>query len=193
MKLAVRITLLALAAAFGVPLGYAQQPTKPATPPAPQASGAEQPFRVAFVNARALLQGMPGYAKAESLWTKDMEGARAQGQRLQAAFDSTVQQYQQSQAMMTPTNRTAREKQLQAQSDSLQAKLQGLQEKIQAREEELLSPMRNRLKTIIDGMRAEGNYAFIIDLGSQASSNIVSYDKSLDITLKVAQRLASSN
>jgi len=177
------LTAFSLAALAGAAYLAAQaQPQRPA---------GDAPVKIAFVNAQALLRGMPGFAKAESTWTKEAELAKAEAQRLQAGFDSAVAQYQQSQAMLSPSARSTREKQLQAQSDSLQAKIQGINDRVGQRERELLQPMQDRLKAILDGFRAEGNYAMIIDIGS--ASSIVSYDKSLDITVKVAQRLAQSN
>ena len=151
------------------------------------------PFRIAFVDARRALQSMPGYAKAESTWTKELQAAQVEGQKMQAAFDSTVAVYQQSSAMLSPSAKTTREKALNAQNDSLQAKLQSLQDRVQGRERELLAPMQTRLAAIIDGVRAEGNYALIIDLGNPNSQNIVSYDKALDITDRVLRRLPPSD
>lgn len=174
----------ALAAQSGQP----PRPTPAATSPAPNNAA-----KIGFINSQALLKGMPGYVQAESLWTKEAETAQAEAVKLRAVFDTAVSQYQQSQAMMTPSNRTAKEKQLQAQGDSLQAKLQGLENRVRGKEQELLTPLQERLKAIIDGVRAEGNFAMIIDLSSQASINIVSFDKSLDITIRVAQRLAQTN
>lgn len=165
-----------------------------ATPLKPQPQAAQPTAtggtKVAFVNAQALLRGMPGYAQAESTWTKDAESANGEAQKLRAVFDSAVAQYQQQQALMTPSARTAKEKTLQIQGDSLQAKLQQLQARVGSKERELLGPIQERLKSIIDGVRAEGNYLMIIDLSSDAAASIVSYDKSADITLRVAQRLA---
>ncbi len=181
------VTGLALGLLAGVSTLSAQGPAGGA---APQATGG----RIAFVNARALLQGMTGYAKAESLYTKDLTAAQGEGQRLQAAWDSTVAAYQQTQAMLSPSARSAREKALGVQNDSLQAKLQSLQDRVAARERELLAPMQQRLSAIIDGVRAEGNYWLVIDLGNpQIGGFIVSYDKSLDITERVARRLLQSN
>jgi len=152
------------------------------------------PGRIAFVNARAILTGMAGYAKAESTYTKELQAAQTEAQKLQAVMDSALSTYQQSQAMMSPSARTAREKALSAQRDSLEGKLQALQERVGARERELLAPMQQRLTAIIDGMRAEGNFAMVIDLGNPAVGQlIVSYDKTLDITERVARRLLQSN
>jgi outer membrane protein len=158
-------------------------------------SGSQAPGqRIAFINARALLQGMPGYAKAESLYTKEAQTAQSEAQKLQAAWDSTLAAYQQSQAMLSPSARTARERALGAQNDSLSAKLQALQERVGNKERELLQPMQSRLSAIIEGIRAEGNYALVIDMGNPGAAGlIVAYDKALDITVLVARRLSQSN
>ncbi|NOT08194.1 MAG: OmpH family outer membrane protein [Gemmatimonadales bacterium] len=162
-----------------------------------QPGGAGAPaggLRIAFVNASALLRGMPGYAKAESTYTKEATAAQAEAQKIQAGIDSAIAQYQQSQAMLSPSARTAREKSLGAQRDSAEARLQTIQERLNGRERELISPMQQRLGAIIEGMRAEGNYALILDVGNpNFATFFVAYDKSLDITTRVAQRLLQSN
>lgn len=186
MIVAVRrlVTSLALVTLAGAGSAAAQAPQSP-----PSAPG-----RIAFVNARAILTGMAGYAKAESTYTKELSVATAEAGKLQAVMDSALSTYQQSQAMMSPSARTAREKALTTQRDSLEVKLQKLQERVGIRERELLQPMQQRLTAIIDGVRAEGNYAMVIDLGNPAVAQlIISYDKSLDITDRVARRLLQSN
>lgn len=165
----------------------AQQPQSQAP-----ASGAGS-VKIAFVRARAVLQGMPGYAAAESTYAKEAAKAQAEADKMQAAWDSTVAVYNQSSAMLSASAKTAREKVLKAQGDSLQAKLQTIKERIDAKERELLTPMQTRLQAIIDGMRAEGNFAAVIDLDNPSSANIVSYDKSLDITDRVLRRLLQSD
>lgn len=183
MIVVVRRLLVGLALTALVPAvpAAAQQPATPANP------------RVAFVKARSILQGMPGYAAAESLYAKDAAAAQTEVDKLQAAWDSTVAAYRQTSAMLSASARTAREKSLQAQNDSLNGKLQKIKDRVDARERELLTPMQSRLQAIIDGIRAEGNFAFVIDLDNPYSQNIVSYDKSLDITDRVVRRLLQSN
>lgn len=180
---------LAIAALAGAGAASAQQPANPSPPPA---SGAGT-IRIAFVKARAVLQGMPGYAKAESLYAKEAQSAQAAADRMQAAWDSTVSTYRQSQAMLSASARTAREKTLAAQQDTLNSKLQAIKDRVDAKERELLTPMQTRLQAIIDGIRAEGNFALVIDLDNPYSQNIVSYDKSLDITDRVIRRLLQSD
>ena len=149
--------------------------------------------RIAFIRANTILRAMPGYAKAESTWTKEAEATQKEMQRMQAAWDSTLAAYRQSSAMLTPSARTAREKTLDAQGDSLNAKFQSLRDRIDARERELLTPMQTRLQAVIDGIRGELGLIMVIDLDNPSSANIISYDKSLDISARVAQRLTQSN
>ena len=151
------------------------------------------PVKVGYVNARAILQGMPDYKKAESTYVKEMEGFQGEVKRLQTSFDSSAAEFEQSSAMMTPTNRATKRKTLDALQEKLQQRVQELQEKARTREAELLAPMRDRLASIIDGIRAEDHFAYILDMGSQFAGLIVSYDKSLDVTQKVVQRLLQAN
>jgi outer membrane protein len=186
MIVAVRrlLTSLAVLTAAGTTTATAQQPQ----------GGSVAGARIAFVNAGQILRQMPGYARAESLWTREARTAEQEAQKLRAPFDSAVAAFQQSSAMMTPTNRTAKERSLRAQSDTLQQRLQALEQRVDARERELLTPMQQRLSAVIEGIRAESNYWFVVDLGNQASAAvIVSYDKALDITDRVLRRLQQSS
>jgi Skp family chaperone for outer membrane proteins len=160
----------------------------PSSPPPQAASG-----RVAFIRANTILRSMPGYARAESTWTKEAEATQKEMQRMQAVWDSTLAAYRQSSAMMTPSARTAREKQLDAQGDSLNVKFQSLRDRIDARERELLTPMQTRLQAVIDGVRGELGLYMVIDLDNPSSANIISYDKTLDISDRVARRVMQSN
>ena len=188
MIVVVRRLIVGLALTLaGAQAAAAQQPQ----PQAP-ASGAGT-IRIAFVRARAVLTGMPGYAAAESLYSKEAAKAQVEADKMQAGWDSTLAAYNQSSAMLSASAKTAREKTLKLQGDSLQARLQAIKERVDARERELLSPMQTRLQAIIDGVRAEGNFAAVIDLDNPYSQNIVSYDKSLDITERVVRRLSQSD
>lgn len=151
-----------------------------------------QAMRVAFVNARMVLQGMPGYAQAESTFTREIQAGDSELNRLKAAFDSAVAEYQQQQQMLSASSRTAKERELGQKQQQLAQRQQEIQTQLQRRERELLEPMQSRLTAVIEGMRAEGNYAMVIDLSAEGLG-IITYDKSLDITDRVVQRLRQSN
>jgi len=148
--------------------------------------------RVAFVNAQLVLRQMPGYAQAESTFAKEAQSGEGELTRLKAALDSAVAEYQQQQQMLSASNRTARERELGQKQQQLAQRQQEIQVQLQRRERELLEPMQERLTAVIEGMRAEANWAMVIDLGLEGLG-IVTYDKSLDITDRVMQRLRQSN
>ena len=60
------------------------------------------------------------------------------------------------------------------------------------RERELLEPIQTKVNSVIEGVRAAGNYAVIFDV-SAPNSGIVTADKSLDLTQRVIQQLKSGS
>jgi outer membrane protein len=159
-----------------------------AAAPAQAQAQASAGSKLAYVNSQTILQQTPGYAKAESTFTKEVDTYRQEVQKLQATLDSAAADFEQQSVMLSPTARTTKRKDLQGQQDKLQQRTDELRDKAAARERELLDPIRSRISTVIDGIRAEGNYAMIFDVSS-SNGVIVSADKSLDITAKVIQRL----
>lgn len=157
-----------------------------------QAAPAAGSGRVGFVNVQAALRSMPGWAEAESTYTRELQAVEEELRGLQVALDSAGQAFQQQSAMLSPTNRAARQRELAQQEERFQQRVQELQQQLGRREQELLDPMQDRLTTIIDGIRAEGNFAAIFDISSQAAGLIVSIDRTLDITPRVLQRLQQS-
>lgn len=156
--------------------------------PATAQQGAQ---KIGYINMQAVLRQTPGYAAAESLYTREAEGYRQEVQRLQSQLDSSASQFERDAVLLSPTARETRRKALQAQQDSLEQRFNAIRERAAARERELLDPIQQRVNTVVDGIRAEGNYALIFDVSS-AYSNIVSADRSLDLTQRVIDRLKSA-
>jgi outer membrane protein len=169
------LTTLSLA---GLVAGLAAQPVA-----AQQSAG-----KVAFINSRLVLAAAPGYAKAESLYTGEVAGFRLEVQKMQASLDSAVQSFQQSSVVLSPSARTAKQKELEAQQQQLEKRMQELQEKAVQRERDLIEPIQQRVTSVVEGVRAAGGYAMIFDVGVQ-NSGIVAADRSLDLTQKVIDQL----
>jgi outer membrane protein len=144
--------------------------------------------KVAFINSRLVLAAAPGYAKAESLYTGEVAGFRLEVQKMQATLDSAVQSFQQSSVVLSPSARTAKQKDLEAQQQRLEQRMQELQEKAVQRERDLIEPIQQRVTSVVEGVRAAGGYAMIFDVGVQ-NSGIVAADRSLDLTQKVIDQL----
>jgi outer membrane protein len=156
-----------------------------ASPLAAQQSGGG---KVAYVNTQAILKATPGYASAESTFTKELETYRGEVQKLQATLDSAASDFEQQSVLLSPTQRAAKRKDLEGQQKKLETRTQELQTRAATRERELLDPIQSKVNSVIEGMRASGNYAIIFDV-SAPNSGIVTADKSLDLTQKVIQQL----
>ncbi len=61
--------------------------------------------KVAYVNTQAILKQTPGYAQAESTFTREIEGYRVEVQKLQASLDSSASDFEQKSVMLSPTQR----------------------------------------------------------------------------------------
>jgi outer membrane protein len=148
--------------------------------------------KVAYVNTQTILKQTPGYVKAESTFTKELEGYRVEVQKLQATLDSAASDFDQKSVMLSPTERTAKRKDLQGQQQKLEQRTQELQQRAATRERELLDPIQSKVNSVIEGIRAAGNYAIIFDVSSP-NNGIVTADKGLDLTQRVIQQLKAGS
>jgi len=160
-----------------------------AAPAAAQQAGG---VKLAYVNTQAILKSTPGYAQAESTFTKELQTYRGEVQKLQASLDSAASDFEQQSVMLSPTQRAAKRKDLEGQQQKLEQRTQELQQRAAGRERELLDPIQTKVNSVIEGVRASGNYAMIFDV-SAPNSGIVTADKSLDLTDKVIQQLKSGS
>jgi outer membrane protein len=148
--------------------------------------------KVAYVNTQAILKQTPGYVKAESTFTKELETYRVEVQKLQASLDSAASDFDQQSVMLSPTQRAAKRKDLQGQQQKLEQRTQELQQRAATRERELLDPIQSKVNSVIEGVRAAGNYAMIFDV-SAPNNGIVTADKSIDLTQRVIQQLKAGS
>jgi len=177
-----KLFLVATAAAFLSLAGAAR-------PAAAQQGGAA---KVAYVNTQAILRATPGYAQAESTFTKELATYQSEVQKLQASLDSAASDFEQQSVMLSPTQRASKRKDLEGQQKKLEERTQELRQRAATRERELLDPIQSKVNSVIEGLRASGNYAMIFDV-SAPNSGIVTADKSLDLTQRVIQQLKSGS
>ena len=144
--------------------------------------------RIAFVNSQKILRETPGYAQAETTFTKELAGFRTEVQQLQAKLDSAAADFQQQGTLLSPSAREAKRKQLETQQSELEQRTQDLQQRAATRERELLDPIQNRVSAVVEQMRAAGGYAMIFDVGTPGTA-VVAADKSLDLSDKVIAQL----
>jgi len=157
---------------------------------APAQAAAAAP-KIAIINSREILQRTPGYAAAESTYMKEVEGFRTEVQKLQQQLDSAVQTLDQQSIALSPAARQTKQRELQAMQQRMEQRTNELQDRARQREQELLQPIQARVNSVIQGIRAELNYALILDADA-AGGLIAAADPSLNITARVLQRLQQS-
>src|SRR5437773_3700792 len=101
---------------------------------------------------------------------------------------SAVQTFEKQSIALSSSAKQAKQKELQQLQQRLEQRTSELQDKSQQRQRELIQHIQARLNAVIQGRRAEGNYAQICEADSP-TSNIVAADPSLDLTPKVIERL----
>jgi len=179
-----RLVLVSLAA-------VAVLATTPALTFGQGAQSASAPLRIAFINSREILQRTPGYAAAESTYMKEVESFRTEVQKLQQQLDSAVQAFDQQSIALSPAARQTKQRELQQMQQRMEQRTDELQTRARQREQELLSPIQTRVQSVIQGLRAELNYAMILDADA-AGGLIAAADPSLNITARVLQRLTQA-
>lgn len=170
---------------------------RPPAPPPPPPAGAASPSgtvpvaRIAFVHLQEVLRRTPGYVAAESTYRKVVTGYQSELQRMQQQLDSAVQAFDQAAIVLSPAAKQAKQKDLQAMQQRMVQRQQALQDSAQAKEDELMEPLRNRINSIIQGIRAESNYSYIIDADA-GGGFLLAADPVLDITARVLARLTQA-
>lgn len=194
-----RLVLVSLAAvvsmATAATAAFAQAGRTPPPPPPPPAasspSGAVPVARIAYVNLQEILRRTPGYVAAESTYRRVIAGYQTELQRLQQQLDSAVQAFDQQSIALSPAARQTKQKDLQSMQQRMVQRQQALQDSAQAKEDELMEPLRSRINSIIQGIRAESNYSLIVDADA-GGGFVLAADPSLNITARVLQRLQAA-
>ena len=133
--------------------------------------------RFAYVNTQLILQAAPGRTEAQAKKLTDSL------QVLTAAF-------QKEEPGLSPQARDTRIKALRERETEFEGRVQKLREQAQQREAELMQPVIDNVKKVLEDFRAENNYTFIFDVAQ--GSVIVAADKNLDVTERVVAKLRLS-
>ncbi len=145
-------------------------------------------LKIAYVNTEALMAAAPGRAQADSLLNREGEGFRAQLQKLQDSLNTAMSNYQKKEPTMTAAQKDAAQKSISTLENDLQSKNTQFQQQFQQRTNEVMAPITESVRKVLDDIRAEDGYA-VIFANDPGGSAIVAADKNLDITDRVVARL----
>jgi outer membrane protein len=144
--------------------------------------------KIAYVDSKVILSRAPGRQAAEDTFNKEMDASRAQVQKMGDSLQTMIADYQKVQTTLAANVREQREATIRKKQDDYQKRAGELDQQMQQRQMELVKPIMDQIRKVLDDIRAEEGYAFILDAGSDAGV-IVAADRNLDITEKVISRL----
>ena len=144
--------------------------------------------KIAYVDSKVILSRAPGRQAAEDTFNKEMEASRTQVQKMGDSLQTMIADYQKVQTTLAANVREQREGAIRKKQDDYQKRAGDLDQQMQQRQMELVKPIMDQIRKVLDDIRAEDGYAFILDAGSEAGV-IVAADRNLDITEKVISRL----
>jgi len=144
--------------------------------------------KIAYIDSKVVLSRAPGRQQAEDTFNKEMETSRAQVQKMGDSLQTMIADYQKAQATLAPNVREQREAAIRKKQEDYQSRAGSLDQQMQQRQMELVKPIMDQIRKVLDEIRQEDGYMFILDAGSEAGV-IVAADRNLDITEKVISRL----
>ncbi|MEP6495201.1 MAG: OmpH family outer membrane protein [bacterium] len=174
MRSMLRATTLALLLSVLTSVAHAQGATK-----------------IAYVNVAALMEAAPGRVAAESLLNREGDGLKTRLQKMQDSVNTMLTKYQKDEPTLSATAKDTRQKAIQSLETDLQAQNLKAQQQWQARQAEVMAPIQDAVKKVLDDIRIEDGYAMIL-ANDPGQSVIVTADKNLDITDRVVSRLRAT-
>lgn len=144
--------------------------------------------KLAYIDSRVVLDKAPGRAAAESTFQKEYDAAQVKIKKMQDTLEAMAAAYQKASPTLTAVTRELREKEIREKQQSFENAARLLEAQMQQRQGELVQPMMNQIRQVLDSLRKEEGYSFILDVGANASV-IVAADSTLDVTEKVVARL----
>jgi outer membrane protein len=144
--------------------------------------------KIAYVDSKVILSRAPGRQQAEDTFNKEMEASRTQVQKMGDSLQTMIADYQKVQTTLAANVREQREAAIRKKQEDYQTRAGALDQQMQQRQMELVKPIMDQIRKVLDDIRQEDGDAFILDAGSDAGV-IVAADRNLDITEKVISRL----
>ena len=149
-----------------------------------------QTLKIGYINSQEILASAPGAREAQAAFERDMQGFTAEAQQVQDELARMQQQLQQQELTLSPEAKRNRQQQISQKAQEAQDKMAALDQKAAGRRSELVQPIMDKITSVIETMREEGNYALILDV---AAGSIISADPSLDLTQEVLRRLQAAS
>lgn len=174
-----RRALLSLTAVLIVPVGAHLQAQQGQSSSLPDAD-------FVYVNTQAILQQAPGADQARETWASELEQYRSEVEALRSEIDSLRSALGQQREMLSEDAVAQREQEIQQKQQELAQRVQELERQAAQRQQELLGPILEQVRTVLQEIREEQGYTMVFDA---SAAGVLAADPNLDITEIVIQRL----
>lgn len=164
----------------GMVRAEAQQPQDEGNAPPPENTS------FVYVNSQEILQQAPGASEAQQTWSRELAQYRGEVQQLAAEVDSMQGALEQQQDMLNQSAVERRRQEIAQKRQELQRRAQELEQKASQRQQELLGPILDQVRDVIEEIRSERGYRLVLDA---SAAGVLAADPSYDITGLVIQRL----
>ena len=142
---------------------------------------------IGVVNLQTIMPQTPGYEGAQATFEAEFQPATEDFQAMVAQRDSLLQEYERTSVVLSQTARQEKETEIQDLQARLEQRATDLQTRQAERERELMGPLEQRVRSVLEGIRAERNLAIIFDVATMPG--LAAWDQSIDLTAMVIERL----
>jgi outer membrane protein len=153
------------------------------------AAPAQAQLKVGYVNSQRILAETPAFASVRATLEREFTPMRAEIDSLEARLSRGDEELRAQQGTLTEAARQQRTQALQQQLAQYQQRAQAIQQQLQTREQELVAPVMQQIRGVLEQVRAAGNFSFIID---PPDGMVVAVDPALDVTNDVIRRLGGT-
>lgn len=153
---------------------------------------AAQQVTIVYIDSERLGQEAEGLQQARQQMQQRMQQLESEAESALAPMQAELQQmlteFQQQQGVMQQGQRQERQTAIQAKQAELQQAGAQWEQRAGQIQSEVLGPALTRVNEVIDALRAERGYSFILDT---SAGGVIAADPALDITDEVLRRLNS--
>jgi outer membrane protein len=137
------------------------------------------------VNARAVVESLPSYAKAQGEISALSKQKENEIKSMQDELQRKVDEYQKSQSTMNPTAKKAKEDELNSLSQKVQQAYNDAQNELQKKNAELLQPISASVQDATEKVGKEGGYTFIFEDGAALYTGTTVKDVTAEVKAKL--------
>jgi len=150
---------------------------------------AQAQLKIGYVNSQRILAETPAFADVRATLEREFTPLRAEIDTLEARLARGDEELRAQGATLTEAARQQRTQALQLLLAQYQQRAQAIQQQLQGREQELVAPVMQRIRGVLEEVRRAGGYSFIID---PPDGMVVAVDPAIDVTDDVIRRLGGT-